>query len=87
MDELPAVQPSAVPALEVEGLTIRYGSVEAVRDATFAVAPREAFALLGPNGAGKTTILRVLTTLIRPASGHATVLGHDVARDPGRYAG
>jgi len=51
---------------------------------SFEVRPREAFGLLGPNGAGKTTIIRMLTTLLRPTSGHAEVAGFDVVRSPHR---
>jgi ABC-2 type transport system ATP-binding protein len=54
------------------------GEVRAVDGLSFTVQRGSIFGLLGPNGAGKTTTLRVLTTLARPTSGQATVLGHDV---------
>lgn len=69
-------------AIVSDGLVVRYGSVEAVHDATFAVRDGEIFGLLGPNGAGKTSVIRVLTTLIRPAAGRVRVLGCDVAQAP-----
>jgi ABC-type multidrug transport system ATPase subunit len=53
--------------------------VRAVDDLSFTVRRGSIFGLLGPNGAGKTTTIRILTTLARPSSGRATVLGHDVA--------
>ncbi|HVL66130.1 MAG TPA: ABC transporter ATP-binding protein [Vicinamibacterales bacterium] len=56
--------------------------VTAVDGLSFDVPRGHIFGLLGPNGAGKTTTLRVLTTLIRPTSGSATVAGVDVLRDP-----
>jgi len=57
-------------------------TVHAVRGIDLDVAPGELVAVLGPNGAGKTTTLRMLTTLIRPTSGTATVAGHDVVTEP-----
>lgn len=68
-------------ALVVDDLVVRYGAVEAVRAAGFGVEAGEVFGLLGPNGAGKTSIMRVLTTLLRPAAGRAWILGHDVAAE------
>lgn len=68
-------------ALVVDDLVVRYGDFEAVRGAGFAVEAGEVFGLLGPNGAGKTSIMRVLTTLLRPAAGRAWVLGHEVAAE------
>jgi ABC-2 type transport system ATP-binding protein len=56
-------------------------SVRAIDDLSFAVERGIIFGLLGPNGAGKTTTLRILTTIARPTSGHASVLGHDVVAD------
>jgi ABC-2 type transport system ATP-binding protein len=56
--------------------------VVAVDDLSFEVRPGELFGMLGPNGAGKTTTVKMLTTLLLPTSGSATVLGHDVARHP-----
>jgi ABC-2 type transport system ATP-binding protein len=68
-------------AVEVRGLTKRFGSVVALDDLTFDVREGELFGLVGPDGAGKTTLFRILTTLILPDAGTATVLGFDVARD------
>lgn len=65
----------------VEDLVVRYGEVEALRGASFSRRAGEVLGLLGPNGAGKTSVLRVLTTLLRPARGHAWILGHDVTRE------
>ncbi|HEV3474004.1 MAG TPA: ATP-binding cassette domain-containing protein [Actinomycetota bacterium] len=69
-------------AIAVEGLTKRFGSVLALDGIDFQVSPGTVFGLLGPNGAGKTTAVRVLTTIILPDAGRASVLGHDVVHDP-----
>lgn len=68
-------------AIEVEGISKKYGDVEALKDITFSVNPGEMFGLIGPDGAGKTTMFRILTTLIRPNSGNATVDGLDIVKD------
>jgi ABC-2 type transport system ATP-binding protein len=62
--------------------TTRTGDVEAVRGVDLDVGAGEIVGFLGPNGAGKTTTLRMLTTLIEPTAGEATVAGHDLRRDP-----
>ncbi|MFI8960791.1 ABC transporter ATP-binding protein [Streptomyces sp. NPDC053493] len=58
------------------------GEVTAVRGIDLTVRPGEILGFLGPNGAGKTTTLRMLSTLLAPTGGAATVAGHDLLRDP-----
>ena len=65
-------------AIEVSSLAKRFGSVEALAGIDLEVPPGTVFGLLGPNGAGKTTAVRILTTILRPDSGDARVLGLDV---------
>jgi len=72
-----------VPAIEVTGLEREFsGGIKAVAGVDLEVGAGEIYAFLGPNGAGKTTTVRMLTTLLRPTGGHATVAGHDVVADP-----
>ena len=68
-------------AIEVSGLGKSFGRQSVLSGLDFTVAPGEVFALLGPNGAGKTTTINILTTLVLPDAGRATVAGFDVVRD------
>jgi ABC-2 type transport system ATP-binding protein len=67
-----------VPAIEVKGLERAFGEVLAVRGIDLRVADGEIYGFLGPNGAGKTTTVRMLTTLLLPTGGRASVAGCDV---------
>jgi len=69
-------------AIVVEGLTKHFGTVEALKGVDFEVPQGTIFGLLGPNGAGKTTAIRILSTILKADGGRATVLGHDVSREP-----
>lgn len=69
-------------ALSTEHLTKRFKQRVAVDDVSLEVFSGEVFGFLGPNGAGKTTTIGMLLGLIRPTSGRAFVLGHDVQREP-----
>ena len=68
--------------IQCESLTKRFGEFIAVDHVSFEVGNGEVFGLLGPNGAGKTTTMRLLSTLLKPTSGTATVAGHDLLREP-----
>jgi ABC-type multidrug transport system ATPase subunit len=67
-------------AIEIHGLTKRFGNFTAVNDVSFAVANGEIFGFLGPNGSGKSTIIRMLCGLITPTAGSATVAGFDILK-------
>ncbi|MBM4124014.1 MAG: ATP-binding cassette domain-containing protein [Nitrospira sp.] len=69
-------------AIDVSKLGKVFDGATAIEDISFQVFAGEIFGLLGPNGAGKSTTLRILMTLLRPTSGQATVLGHDVVQEP-----
>jgi ABC-2 type transport system ATP-binding protein len=67
----------------VENLTHRYGERVALSSVNFCVRESEIFGLLGPNGGGKSTLFRILSTLMAPTEGRATISGHDVGREAG----
>ncbi|WP_169945403.1 ATP-binding cassette domain-containing protein [Microbispora sp. H11081] len=71
-------------AIVAEGLVKRYGEVAALDGMELTVPEGTVLGLLGPNGAGKTTTVRILTTLLEPDAGRATVAGFDVVRDARR---
>ncbi|MDD9368560.1 MAG: ATP-binding cassette domain-containing protein [Acidimicrobiales bacterium] len=80
--ELPDVEPEEVaPAtLSVRGLTVRFGSVVAVRDVSFDVGPGEVVGLIGPNGAGKTTVIDAVTGFVKPSSGRIELDSRPIQR-------
>jgi len=68
-------------ALHIENLTRRFNNLVAVDNISFDIEHGEIFGLLGPNGAGKTTTLSMLSTMLKPTSGSATVNGIDIEHD------
>ena len=68
-------------AIDVNSLTKKFGSSKAVDNISFTVEEGEIFGFLGPNGAGKSTTMMILTTLLKPTSGHALVGGYNVVSD------
>ena len=70
-------------AIETHGLIKTFGDTRALDGVDLRIREGSVYGLLGPNGAGKTTTIRILATLLRPTAGTATVLGHDVVREPG----
>ncbi|HEV3278699.1 MAG TPA: ABC transporter ATP-binding protein [Terriglobia bacterium] len=69
-------------AIDTEGLTRRFGDLEAVRDVNLRVEAGQFFGFLGPNGAGKSTTIKMLTGLLEPTAGRIRILGIDLAADP-----
>lgn len=74
--------PSPTPVIYTEELTRVFGELFAVDHLNLQIEQGIIFGLLGPNGAGKSTTIKMLTTLLPPTSGRASVAGHDVAREP-----
>jgi len=69
------------PAIELRGLQHRYDTNLVLRDVDLTIEQGEIFGFLGHNGAGKTTAMNILTTLITPTAGTATICGYDVVTD------
>jgi len=79
----PAKDPSASgPMISLRGLTKRFGIQTAVNSLSLEIPAGQIVGLLGPNGAGKTTTLRMLSGLLEPSAGSATIAGHDLSGDP-----
>ncbi|MBF4989901.1 ABC transporter ATP-binding protein [Methylophilus sp. QUAN] len=68
-------------AIEISGITKRFGEFEALRGVDLRIEQGEFFALLGPNGAGKSTLINLLAGLLQPTSGNIRIMGHDVQTD------
>lgn len=78
-----AIEPQPVEAVRCEGVGLRFGTVEVLRDVTFRVRRGEILALVGPNGAGKTSLLNCINGVYRPSSGTVSVHGtHTSGRRP-----
>jgi len=72
------------PILELQNLTKQFRNVTAVWNLSLTLDEGDIFGFIGPNGAGKTTTIKMLATLLRPSSGTATVVGHDILTAPER---
>ena len=69
-------------AIEVKNLKKSFGDLQAVQDATFAADSGEVLSLLGPNGAGKSTTISMISGLLAPTAGDASIMGHSVTQEP-----
>lgn len=69
------------PAIEIKEISKSYGKLRALDNVSFSVPEGSMFGLIGPDGAGKSSLYKILTTLLNPDSGTATVAGHDVVKD------
>ncbi|MFX0098449.1 MAG: ABC transporter ATP-binding protein [Candidatus Hodarchaeota archaeon] len=67
-------------SIEIKGLKKHFGKIKAVDGVDLTIKKGELFSLLGPNGAGKTTLARMLTTVLTPTGGSATINGHDIGK-------
>jgi ABC-2 type transport system ATP-binding protein len=79
-----SVDQTLAPAVRVRDIEKSFGDLRVLRGVDLEVAPGSIFALLGSNGAGKTTLVRILSTLLAPDAGTASVHGHDVVDQPGQ---
>ncbi|MBA7473906.1 Daunorubicin/doxorubicin resistance ATP-binding protein DrrA [subsurface metagenome] len=69
-------------AIQTFSISRKFGKTVAVDGIDLSIKKGELFSLLGPNGAGKTTVIKMLCCLLRPSSGTATIIGHDIKKDP-----
>lgn len=68
--------------IEIENLSMSYGTLRALDNLNLKIEPGELFAFLGPNGAGKTTTIKLLTGLLRPTEGRSRICGFDIQKEP-----
>ena len=68
-------------AIQTFSLSRKFGDLVAVDSIDLSIKEGELFSVLGPNGAGKTTAIKMLCCLLRPSSGTATIMGHDIQKD------
>src|SRR5438270_3715426 len=80
----PEIVVATSSVISVQNLVHRYGDRTALNGVSFDVRPAELFGLLGPNGSGKTTLFRILSTLMLPTAGRATIMGCDAVQEPAR---
>jgi len=83
---VPGGAPGSVPrvVIDCQHLSRTFGHLVAVRDVSLSVNRGEIFGVLGPNGAGKSTTIRMLCGILDPTSGHGTVVGYDIVKEPER---
>jgi branched-chain amino acid transport system ATP-binding protein len=74
------MQPSHAPLLEVDGISLRFGGVHALKDISFTVGEREICGIIGPNGAGKTSLFNCLSRIYDPSSGRIRFAGRDLGK-------
>jgi len=66
--------------LEIEGISVHYGRIRAIRNMSFTVNEGEVVSLIGANGAGKTTTMRTISGILNPTAGKITFAGEDITR-------
>lgn len=71
-----------MPAIQIDNLSKRYGTLQALDDVSFSIEQGEFFGLLGPNGAGKTTLISIMSGIAKASSGSVKILGEEVAKNP-----
>ncbi|TSD62446.1 ABC transporter ATP-binding protein [Aeromicrobium piscarium] len=76
------MQPSGTPALEANGISLRFGGLTVLNDVSLEVGQRQIVSLIGPNGAGKSSLVNCITGFYRPQRGTVTVFGEDVSGLP-----
>jgi ABC-2 type transport system ATP-binding protein len=70
-----------IPAIQIQNVRKKFGPLNALNGIDLTIEQGEFFALLGPNGAGKSTLINIMAGLLKPSSGHVSIMGHDVIAD------